>query len=124
MTRIETTVTEHPSDVELQSYARGALAAADLLRIDDHLAVCSVCRTQAFTSTDAARRLSAAAAAVRRDLAPPAAVPVRSRPVATPDRSRWVLYAAVAASAIVGIVLGGRGGPLRRPRLSGAPSPV
>jgi hypothetical protein len=66
MTR--STLTDHPTDLELERYAKDALAAGDLLRVDDHLAMCHECQRRAVASMDLSRRLGSAVSAIRQDL--------------------------------------------------------
>jgi anti-sigma factor RsiW len=40
-------VREHPSDGQIEKYARHTLAPVDLLAVDDHLAECAACRSRA-----------------------------------------------------------------------------
>lgn len=47
-------MTAHLTDAELRGFAAGGLAPDDVLRADDHLSRCDVCRTRAFALNDAA----------------------------------------------------------------------
>ncbi|MFI5179333.1 MAG: hypothetical protein ACHQO8_12245 [Vicinamibacterales bacterium] len=119
---------EHPTDFELERYANGGLAAADLLRVDDHVAVCAACRSRALQSGHATDRLSSTVAAVRRDLAAPAVIPFPARSAMSAHiRRRGAIYAAVAAVMIFAIITWGtRGKPVSPPpslvALSSAPA--
>src|SRR4051812_26945705 len=112
--RDETDVTAHPTEFELERYAQHGLAAADLLLVDDHLAVCLACRNRAFDFAHAAPRLASTVAAARHDLAEPAVIPFRAR-FRAHTWSRGVVYAAIAASIVVAMVLTRRSVPAAPP---------
>jgi hypothetical protein len=57
-------VTAHPTDAMLDGLLAGALAPADLLAVDDHLADCPACRDRVASRRD----LPAATGALRREL--------------------------------------------------------
>jgi hypothetical protein len=93
-------VEEHPTGTELEGYANGVVSAGDLLRIDDHLAVCAPCRRRAATVLSASRRLASAVSAIQHELAPPA-VSVFARP------ATWAALAAAAMLIIVADIVWG-----------------
>ena len=59
-------MTQHPSDAQIEQYARHLLAPEDLLAVDDHLAGCEACRARAAGRAGIARSWSD----VRGDLLP------------------------------------------------------
>jgi hypothetical protein len=82
----------HPTDTQIEGYARRTLDPADLLAVDDHLASCVDCRQRAGARVplaDGVTQLWEAAV----DRAPSSA------------SVRWMPYAAAAAAAVVLLVL-------------------
>ena len=96
---------EHPTESELEGYAKGVLSAGDLLRVDDHLATCVECRRRAADALDAGPRLAAVVSAIRHELAESQAPAVSGfRPSLN---IRWTAgkgMAALAAAAMLIIV--------------------
>ena len=99
---------EHPSDTELEGYAKGVLSAGDLLRVDDHLAACPSCRRRAAATLDATGRLAGTVSAIKHELAQ-AVNDAAARPALLqfPARStaartgQWLAFAAAAAGLVI-----------------------
>ena len=121
-------MTDHPTDFELERYAHGTLSAADLLRVDDHLAICPLCRRRALEVADGSRRLASTVHAVRQDLSGAGAgfaqsaevVPFAPRRFTVGRVTGWgpvIAVAAVAATAVfaVNILWGTRTAPVSAP---------
>ncbi len=93
---------EHPTDSELEGYAKGVVPAAELLRVDDHLALCPSCRRRAGEALEAS--LAGTVSSIRHELAgasedsTSAVVAFRRRAVST---RAWVGMAAAAAMLVI-----------------------
>jgi hypothetical protein len=93
----ETTVaTGHPSEFEIRRYIERTIDADGLLRVDDHLAVCDICREFAASLCAVERRMSSVVIADRSASAPVADV-------------RWSgsAWTDLAAAAAVLVAVGG-----------------
>ena len=92
----------HPTETELERYANGALPAGDLLRIDDHLALCAACRRRAAAVLGASRRLAGTVSAIKHELA-------ETTPAVSAFRrtSTWGALAAAAMLVIVADIVWG-----------------
>jgi len=105
-------VDEHPTESELERYAKGVLSAGDLLRIDDHLASCEQCRRQAAEAVGARRRLAETVSAIKHELAVADVEPVAG--AAFRRRAPWFALAAAAVLVVAAdIVWGTRSAPPR-----------
>ena len=103
---------EHPTDKELESYASGLLAAADLLRVDDHLALCAACRRRAAAALGASLRLAGTVSAIKHELAEAAPATVAS---AFRRTRTWAALAAAAMLVIVADIVWGTRTAVREP---------
>src|SRR5262249_33522170 len=122
-------VTEHPPLVEIEQYVRAELPPVDLLRVDDHLAVCTRCRELAGAAANADDRVKGVALASQADsAAASAAHDPPARVIRMADRSpaarvlRWTAFAAAAASAVLAVNLVRSSRPLVAPRAPAMPS--
>ena len=95
---------EHPTDSELERYAKGVLSAGDLLRIDDHLASCLQCRRRAAEAVGATGRLADAVAGIKQELA--TASDATRRPMIR-TAAPWAALAAAAVLAIAADIVWG-----------------
>ena len=102
---------EHPTESELEGYAKGVLSAGDLLRIDDHLASCPECRRRAADALDAAPRLAAVVTAMKHELA------TEEKVVSAFRRTSpyWALAAAAMLVVVADIIWGTRTPPSPEP---------
>ena len=102
---------EHPTDTEIEGYAKGVLSAGDLLQVDDHLASCPSCRRRAAAAAATlfpGRRLADTVLAIKHELAaavseppaPPALLQFPARTTAA-RAGQWIALATAAASLVI-----------------------
>src|SRR3954470_24526166 len=97
----ESIVTAHPTEFELRRYLERTLDADALLRVDDHIAVCDICRDFTASVAGVERRVASLV------VAEPSALIQAAAPVCDVrwGRTGWADLA--AAAAVLAAVAGG-----------------